>query len=164
MAKTIEEKKVKEIEVLMKKAPEKLAATICELRESLRIADYRIEEETRRRAEAEEKVRNLEEETAALKAVLEQCSPKKHNLIISYYGPNCDGCAGCYDDIDPDGENDCNCDDITETASFYTFRITPDKVSGVLTDFTHEEFSVPAKVVDADTGAVLYEAGEESDA
>ena len=163
-AKTREEIKAKAIEKLLKKTPEQLAESVYSLQESLEEARKRIDEEELLYRLEKDRANKLEETVKRMKEVIEHHAPKPTRLIIRYYGENCEECHGeCFKNSnDPVFCSSCPMEDMTETASFYTFRITSEHITGVLTDFTLADFGCPEKVIDADTGAVLYEQEVES--
>lgn len=86
---------------------------------------------------------------------------RPHSLIIEYIAQACEWCSH-FDGVERncDSEDKCIYKNIVKTVSFYSFEIDDEYIEGINAKFESEGFSV-VKVIDSNTGTILYKAESE---
>lgn len=109
-------------------------------------------------------IKHLIQENENLGEVLQQSGIRPKRLRVVYCERDCGECdfnSGSYCSSDCfDDEDDCEVKEVTESISFYTYKIDDGYLSGIVSDFSHANYNV-ISVTDETTGKVFYEYKEE---
>ena len=116
----------------------------------------------------------VDEANRNLAELLFKYGARPRHLLVTYLRKDCKNCKWStqYSTIDDNSyvcengdnwyESDCEWETVTETLSFYTFEISGETLTGILGDFSNEQYDI-IRVEDMDTGKVFYEREEDDE-